>query len=76
MAKAATKPRTFRIAVDVPEPDYAKLRVLAEERDLSIAQLARRCIRREIVEAAEQATARVYGHATGRARHTLADLGD
>jgi hypothetical protein len=71
MTEAQTKPRTFRIVVDVPEPDYAKFRAIAEEQDLSIAQLARRCIRREVAEATEQAATPVY---RSRASRSLADL--
>lgn len=71
MEDTKTKPRTFRVVADIPEDDYAKFRALAEERDLSIAQLARRCIRREVTEAADQAATPVY---RPRVSRTLADL--
>jgi hypothetical protein len=71
MTEAQTKARAFRIAVDVPESVYAKFRALAEERDLSIMQLTRRLIKREVAEAAAQAATPVY---RPRAARTLADL--
>ncbi|MEQ5838275.1 hypothetical protein N0A02_02325 [Paraburkholderia acidicola] len=71
MNETQTKPRTFRIAADVPESDYAKFRALAEERDLSIMQLTRRLIKQEIAEAAEQVATLAY---RPRASRTLADL--
>jgi hypothetical protein len=51
MAKS-NKPYMARIIVDVPKDDLEKFRELAEQQDLSMMQLVRRCIRKELAEAA------------------------
>lgn len=73
MAKSP-KATMARVVADVPHDDYDAFKELAQKLDLSINQLTRRLIRKEITEAAEQATARLYRPPRGRAPRTFADL--
>lgn len=74
----AKSPKTdmARVVADVRHDDYEAFKALAQKLDLSINQLTRRLIRKEITEAAEQATARLYLPPRGRAPRTFADLGE
>jgi len=69
----AKSPKTdmARVVADVPNDDYEAFKALALKLDLSINQLTRRCIRKEIAEAVEQAATPVY---RPRASRTFADL--
>ena len=44
------KSRGRQIHVEIPAEEYDAFKALSKERDLSIQQLARRCIRRELAE--------------------------
>ncbi|WP_244136644.1 hypothetical protein [Burkholderia vietnamiensis] len=48
------KTRGRQIHVELPSNEYDAFKALSKERDLSIQQLARRCIRRELAESAKQ----------------------
>lgn len=44
------KPGMARILIDVPQIDLDKFKIIADALDLSMMQLARRCIRAEIAK--------------------------
>jgi hypothetical protein len=46
----SSKPGMARILIDIPQDDLAKFKVIADAIDLSMMQLARRCIRAEIAK--------------------------